>query len=180
MLCYNNICAMISNPLGCPPIRASIATSHFLASVPSISRPQSQQQPRPLPSFLPTLAPTGQIRDVRIPRQRLRNLPARLNPSNHNQAVPRPRHGPRNRLCALGLPLRPDHIRLPFLLRLLDDEAAPFGILLRDLLLLDGAGEFFAEGHVRDGDVFEGDVEFRGALQQVGPDARGDGLPLRD
>lgn len=33
---------------------------------------------------------------------------------------------------------------------------------------------------MRDGDVFEGDVELRGALQQVGADAGGNGFPLRD
>lgn len=33
---------------------------------------------------------------------------------------------------------------------------------------------------MRDGDVFEGDVEFRGALEQVGADAGGDRFSLRD
>lgn len=33
---------------------------------------------------------------------------------------------------------------------------------------------------MRDGDVFEGDVELRGPLQEVGADAGGDGFPLRD
>ncbi len=33
---------------------------------------------------------------------------------------------------------------------------------------------------MRDGDVFEGDVELGGALEQVGADAGRDGLALRD
>ena len=33
---------------------------------------------------------------------------------------------------------------------------------------------------MRDGDVFEGDVELGGAFQEVGADAGGDGFPLRD
>jgi len=33
---------------------------------------------------------------------------------------------------------------------------------------------------VRDGDVFEGDVEFGGAFEEVGTDAGGDGLALGD
>ena len=33
---------------------------------------------------------------------------------------------------------------------------------------------------MRDGNVLEGDVEFRGALEQVGADAGGDGFSLRD
>ena len=33
---------------------------------------------------------------------------------------------------------------------------------------------------MRDGDVFEGDIELRGALEQVGAYAGGDGFSLRD
>jgi len=33
---------------------------------------------------------------------------------------------------------------------------------------------------VRDGDVFEGDVKFLGALQELGADAVGDGFALGD
>ena len=33
---------------------------------------------------------------------------------------------------------------------------------------------------MRDGDVLEGDVELGGPFEQVGADARRDGLPLRD
>ena len=63
---------------------------------------------------------------------------------------------------------------------LLNNELGPLSILLRNLLLLDGAGELLAEGHVRDGDVLERDVELGRPLEQVGADAGGDGLALRD
>lgn len=33
---------------------------------------------------------------------------------------------------------------------------------------------------MRDGDVFEGDVEFAGPFEEIGPDAAGDGFTLRD
>lgn len=33
---------------------------------------------------------------------------------------------------------------------------------------------------MRDGDVFEGDVELGGAFQEIGADAGGDGFALRD
>ena len=151
---------------------------HF--KLPSFSRPQPKQQPGPFASFVASFAPARQICHIWISRQSLRNLPARLDPPNHDQPVSSLRHGLGDRVRALGLPLRPNHVGLPLLLRLLDDEPTPLSVLLRDLLLFNGAGEFLAEGHVRDGDVLERDVELGGAAEEVRADAGGDGLPLRD
>jgi hypothetical protein len=80
----------------------------------------------------------------------------------------------------LGFALGADDVGLPLLLGLLDDESGALGLLLGDLLLLDGLGELLAEGHVCDGDVLEGDVELARALEQVGADLVGDGLALGD
>ena len=75
----------------------------------------------------------------------------------------------------------PHAVELPAaLLGALDDEAGALGVLLGDLLLLDGLGELLAEGHVGDGDVLEGNVELGGAAGEVAADALGDGLTLGD
>ncbi|KUI62671.1 hypothetical protein VP1G_11385 [Cytospora mali] len=129
---------------------------------------------------LPILLMRARLSDVRIARQRLRNLPARLNLSDLDQTIARLRDSLGDGVGTLGLSLGPDDVGLSLLLGLLDDEACPLGVLLRNLLLLDGLGELLAEGHVGDGHVLERDVELGRALQQVRPDALGHGLTLGD
>ena len=50
------------------------------------------------------------------------------------------------------------------MLRFGDDVGLALGLLLGDLLLLDGATELLAEDEMRDRDVVEDDVEVVGAL----------------
>lgn len=126
------------------------------------------------------LLPARQVRHVGVARQRLRDLPAGLDLSDLDQAIADLCDRLGDGVCALGLSLGADDVCLPLLLGLLDDEARALGILLRDLLLLNSLCELLAEGHVRDGDVLEGDVELGGALHQVGADALRDGLALCD
>lgn len=133
--------------------------------------PQPQQNIRPAPPLLPT---AWQIRYIRITRQRLRNLLRGLNATNLDESITGFINRPTNRLCRLSLTLGADDGGLTLLLGLLDDETCALGVLLRNLLLLNGFGEFAPEGHVCDGDVFQGDVEFLGALEEVGADAIGD------
>ena len=141
--------------------------------------PQSQQQARVLSTTFLTLS-TRQVSNIRVARQRVRNLLASIDPPNLNKST----SGLPNRLAdnirTLSLTLGTNDIRLSFLLSALDDEPRTLGVLLRNLLLLDGAGELLSEGHVGDGDVFQGDVELRGTLEEVGPDAVGDGFTLGD
>jgi hypothetical protein len=108
----------------------------------------------------------------------MRNVSRRLDPSDLHQPITGLSNRLANRLGALSFTLRTDNVGLAFLFGALDDEAGSLGVLLGDLLLLDGFGEFLAEGHVRDGDVLEGDVELLGALEEVGADAVGDGFTL--
>lgn len=138
---------------------------------------QAQQK---LAAFLALAASSWKICDIRVCGQCLCNLLAGLNPSDHDQTISRLRHSLRNSIGRLSFSLSPDDVRLSLLLRLLDNEARPLGVLLGNLLLLDGAGEFLSEGHVRDGDVLESDVELLGTLEKVGADAVADGLTLRD
>ena len=131
-----------------------------------------------MPALLP--APARQVRDVGVGGQRLGNLPRGLDLADLDEAVPGLGDGPGDGLGALGLALGADDVGLALLLGLLDDEAGTLGVLLGDLLLLDGLGELAAKGHVGDGDVLEGDVELGGAARQVAADALGDGLALGD
>ena len=154
------------------------ARSSFLLLF-SFLTPQSQQQARVLSTTFLTLS-TRQVSNIRVARQRVRNLLASIDPPNLNKST----SGLPNRLAdnirTLSLTLGTNDIRLSFLLSTLDDEPRTLGVLLRNLLLLDGAGELLSEGHVGDGDVFQGDVELRGTLEEVGPDAVGDGFTLGD
>lgn len=140
--------------------------------------PQPQQKVST--SLAIILRPRRQVRHIGITRQHLSNLLLRLNPPNQNQPIPALGHGLANRLGGLSLALGPNHARLPLLLGLLDDEASALGLLLGNLLLLDGLGELLAKGHVGDGHVLEGDVELVGALRQLGADAVRHGLALGD
>lgn len=143
------------------------------------STPQPQQHARALSTILPPIS-TRQVSNIGVPRQRLRDILASIDPPNLNQPVPSLRHGLTDDIRALSLTLRTDNVRLTLLLCTLDDESCSFSVLLGDLLLLDGTGEFLAEGHVGDRDVFQSDVELRCALQQVRADTVRDGFSLRD
>lgn len=140
--------------------------------------PQSQQHARALSTLL-TLT-TGQVSNVRISRQRIRNFLARINPPNLNQPTSSLSHRLANNIRTLGFTLRTDDVRLPLLFSPLDDEPRPLSVLLGNLLLLDGASELLSEGHVGNRDIFESDVELRGALHEVRPDPVGDGFTLGD
>lgn len=142
------------------------------------SIPQSQQQTGALPLPISSL-PTWQICHVRVARQRSRNVATRLDSSDLDQPISRLGHRLTDNVRALRLAFRSNDIRLSLLLGLLDDEARALGVLLRDLLLFDGAREFSAEGHVGNGDVFEGDVKFLSAAKEVGSNSVGDGFSLR-
>ena len=142
--------------------------------------PQAKQEATAcLPAIRPCSA-TRQVRNVGIPCQHLRNILLRLDSSNHDETITTLRHSLGDCVRSLGLTLSPDDISLPLLLRLLDDKSRALSFLLGDLLLLDGLGEFLAEGHVCDGNILEGDVEFVGALEQVGADLVRHGFTLRD
>ena len=144
--------------------------------------PQAQQQASILPSLLAftTTATAGQIGDVRVNSQRLRNLLPRIDPTNINQPTARLGHSLADDIGTLGLTLRPDHVGLSFLLRTLDNEPSPLRILLRNLLLLDGPSKLLAKRHVGDRHILQGNVELGRAFQQVAADAVRDGLSLCD
>lgn len=135
--------------------------------------PGTNQQIRPL-------AATWKVRDVGIRSQRRRNFPAGLDLTDLDEAVTGLSDSLADDIGTLGFTLGTDNVGLALLLGPLDDEAGSLGVLLRNLLLLDGLGELLAEGHVGDGDVLKGNVELAGALHEVGPDAVGDGLTLGD
>lgn len=155
----------------------TFAVSNFHLKITPLGS-QTEQKAGVLAALLPIA--TGQIRDIGVVRQRLRNLLAGVDPTDLDEAVSRLGDGLADDLRALGLSLGADDVGLALLLGALDDEAGALGLLLRDLLLLDGARELAAEGQVRDGDVLEGDVELRRAAHQVRADAVRDGLSLRD
>jgi len=104
----------------------------------------------------------------------------RLNPSDHNQTITRLGNSLADSIRSLGFSLCANDASLSLLLRLLDDEPRSLGLLLRNLLVLDGLGELLAERQVCDGDVFEGDVELCGAAEEVGSYPVRDGFSLCD
>ena len=141
--------------------------------------PKSQQQSSSLATIFP-FATAREVGDIRITSQSLSNLPAGLDPPDHNQAVSSLGNGPTDGIRTVGFSLGPDDVGLSLLFCLLDDESRSFGVLLCDLFLLDSSGELFAEGHMRDGHIFERNVEFLRSLEEVGSDTVGDGLSLSD
>lgn len=142
------------------------------------SSAQTQQEASALPTIL--ALPTWQVRHVGVIGQGLGNLLASIDLTNLDQATTSLGNGLADDLGTLSFTLGADNVRLTLLLGALDDESCPFSVLLGDLLLLDGAGELLTEGHVGDGDVLKGDVELRGALEEVVADAVGDGFTLGD
>ena len=125
-------------------------------------------------------AAAGQVGNVGVRCQRLSNLSARLDLSDLHEAVTSLGDGLGDGLGTLGLTLGADDVGLALLLGALDDEAGTLGVLLGNLLLLDGLCELAAKGHVCDGDVLKGDVELGSTTGQVALDALGDGLTLGD
>lgn len=125
-------------------------------------------------------APIWQIRDVGVPCQQLCNVLLGLDSSDHDQAIAALCDGLADGVGSLGLTLCADDIRLPLLFCLLNNETCAFRLLLCNLLLLDSPGELLSEGHVRNGDILEGNVELAGALEEVVADAVGDGFSLCD
>jgi hypothetical protein len=125
-------------------------------------------------------ATTRQIGDVGVPRQQLCNILLRLDPSDQDETITTLLHRLADCVCCLGLALGADDIGLPLLLGLLDNKARTLGLLLCNLLLLDGLGKLLAKRHVRDGHVFESNVELVGTLEQVGADPVGHGFTLGD
>lgn len=126
------------------------------------------------------LSSTRQIGNIRIRRQRRSNLSAGLDLSNLNQSIARLVDSLSNGICTLSLALSSDNVSLPLLLGLLDDETGSLGVLLGNLLLLDGLGELAAESHVGNGYILQGDVELGGTAGQLGSDALGNSLSLGD
>lgn len=141
--------------------------------------PQPKEQPRILSTFL-SIPTTREISDVGVTSQRVRNLPARINPANLNQPTSSLGHGLADNIRTLSFTLGADNVCLTLLLGPLDNEPRAFGVLLRDLLLLNGLGELPPERHVRDGDILESDVELRGAFHQVRADPVRHGFTLGD
>jgi len=93
-------------------------------------------------------SPGRDIRNVLALTQALRNLPTRLNLPELDKGVSSLVDRCRDGLRSLGFTFSTDDGRLTFLLGLLNNELCPFGVLLGDLLLLDGGGELLSECHV--------------------------------
>jgi hypothetical protein len=145
----------------------------------SSSTPQAQEKASARLALAACTA-VWQIRDVRVPCQHLSNVFLCLDSSDHDQAITTLRDGLADGVGGLGLTLSADDVRLPLLLCLLDYEPRTLRLLLCNLLLLDGLGEFLSERHVRDGHIFERNVELASALEEIVPDAVGDGFSLGD
>lgn len=144
-------------------------------SVPTANTTTPEQHPlsqtkQEITALLPTslaARTTRQVRNIRVIRQTLRQLPLRLDTSNHNKPITTLRDRLTDLLGSLSLTLGTNNASLSLLLCLLDDEARALGLLLRDLLVLDRLCELLAERQVRDRHVFERNVELGRAPQQV-------------
>ena len=109
---------------------------------------QSQQEVRAA-----ALAARRQVRDAARPRQRLRDLLRGVDASHFNQTRAALLEGPTNNLGGGRLALGADDRGLLLLLGLGNNVSLALGLLLGDLLLLDGAAELLAEDQMRDRDV---------------------------
>lgn len=132
--------------------------------------PQTKQE-IPAASAIPTAVSSWQICYIRIVCHHLCNILLSFDSPDPNQTLTTLRHRFANCLRSLGFSLGSNDVSLSFLLRLFHNEPRPFGFLLSNLLVLDCSCELFAESHVGDGDVFEGDVELLGTFEQFGADA---------
>jgi hypothetical protein len=142
------------------------------------SAPETQEKASALATLLALAA--RQICDVGVVGQSLGDLTASIDATDLDQTGTGLSDGLADNVGTLGFTLGADNVGLTLLLGTLDDESCPLGILLGDLLLLDGAGELLSEGHVGDRDILQGDVELAGTLEKVGTDPVGDGLTLCD
>lgn len=140
--------------------------------------PQTQQEASALASIL-SLS-TRQISDVGVRGKSGGDLLAGLDTTDLNQSAASLGDGLADNIGTFGFTLSADDVGLALLLGTLDDESGPLGILLGDLLLLDGPCELLSEGHVCNGDILEGDVELSSALHQVSADTVGDSFTLCD
>lgn len=132
---------------------------------------QTEQHTRALAPFFAPVAATWNVRHIRIVGQRIRDFLGSINPSDLEETVTRLRDSLADGVRAFGFSLCANDVRLSLLLGLLDNEPCPLSVLLCNLFLLDGSREFPPKCHVRNGDIFEGDVEFTGTTQEVCPDA---------
>jgi hypothetical protein len=112
------------------------------------------------------LAARGQVRDAARARQRLRDLLRGVDAPDLDEARAALLEGPTNNLGGRGLALGADDARLLFLFGLGNNISLALGLLLGDLLLLDGAAELLAEDEVRDGDIVQNNIEVVGALRE--------------
>lgn len=140
--------------------------------------PQTQQEASALASILSLSA--WKVSDVRVRGHSRGDLLAGLDTTDLNQSAASLGNSLADNIGTLGFTLSANNVGLALLLGTLDDETGPLGILLGDLLLLDGPRELLSEGHVCNRDVLEGDVELSGTLHQVGTDTVGDSFTLRD
>ena len=112
------------------------------------------------------LAARRQVRDAARARQRLRDLLRGVDAPDLDQTRAALLEGPTNNLGGGRLALGADDARLFFLFRFGHNISLALGLLLGDLLLLDGAAELLAEDEVRDGDIVQNNIEVVGALRE--------------
>ena len=99
------------------------------------------------------LAARRQVRHAARPRQRLRDLLRGVDASDFNQTRAALLQRSGDDLGGRGLALGADDRGLFFLFRFGHNIGLALGLLLGDLLLLDGAAELLAEDQMRDRDV---------------------------
>ena len=116
------------------------------------------------------LAARRQVRDAARARQRLRDLLRGVDAPDLDQTRAALLQRSGDDLGGGGLALGADDRRLFFLFRFRDDVGLALGLLLGDLLLLDGARELLAEDEVRDRDVVQNNVEVVRALRESATD----------
>lgn len=152
-------------------------TKFFFFSSPKLTS-QTQKHTRAFVSLFALT--TGNISNVGVGGQRGGNLFAGINATDFNQTSTGLGNSFADDIGTLGFTFCADNVGLTLLLSALDDKAGSLGILLGNLFLLNGAGEFLAESHVSDGYILEGDVELFSAAHEIGADAVRHGLSLGD
>jgi hypothetical protein len=142
--------------------------------------PQTKQETASSTLTILLLSAAGQVGYIGIAGKDLGNVLLGLNATDLNQTIATLGYCLRNGICCLCFSLGADDICLPLLLCFFDYESSALGLLLGNLLLLDGLGEFSAKSHVGDGNILQGDVELGCALHQVGLNSSRDGFSLGD